>query len=132
MEGSLKLGPQADVSQLERERDLYLRLLNLGSRDRLEPFLEEALSLVTQVIGAEQGYLELSPVDDRSASPRWSVAHGFSEEDLEGVRRTLSRGIIASAIQTGDTVVTRSALRDGIKNCQEAYRACVQACPPPQ
>ena len=55
-----------EVARLERERDLYLRLLNLGLRDDPASFLEEALELVTRVIGAHQGYLEIDP----SARPR--------------------------------------------------------------
>ena len=49
----------SDRVRIRRERDLYLRLLNLGAKDELEPFLEEALQLVVEITGAERGYLEL-------------------------------------------------------------------------
>ena len=60
-----------EVARLERERDLYLRLLNLGLRDDPASFLEEALELVTRVIGAHQGYLEIDPSAGTSEAPRW-------------------------------------------------------------
>ena len=51
---------QSDSSdRTRRERDLYLRLLQLGRQEELEPFLEEALSLVVDLAGAERGYLAL-------------------------------------------------------------------------
>jgi Nif-specific regulatory protein len=40
------------------------------------------------------------------------MAHGFSEEELESVRATISRGIVAEAIATGQTIVTDSAIED--------------------
>lgn len=43
---------------LRAERDLYLRLLELGSHD-LGAFLDEALGLVCEVTGAKTGYLAL-------------------------------------------------------------------------
>jgi Nif-specific regulatory protein len=101
-----------DVARLERERDLYLRLLNLGLRDEPESFLEEALELVTRVIGAHQGYLEIDPHAGASDAPRWWAAHGFSEAEIHAVRQVISRGIIAQAIATGETIVTASALGD--------------------
>lgn len=102
----------ADVARLERERDLYLRLLNLGLRDEPESFLEEALELVTRVIGAHQGYLEIDSQVGASDAPRWWAAHGFSEAEIHAVRQSISRGIIAQAIATGETIVTASALGD--------------------
>ena len=55
----------AEIARLEGERDLYLRLLNLGLQDEPEPFLEQALELVTRVVGAHQGYLEIDPQGGR-------------------------------------------------------------------
>ncbi len=97
------------VSRLEQDRDLYLRLLNLGLKDEVEPFLAEALELITHVVGAHQGYLEISAGDGHV---RWSTAHGFSDDEVDAVRRELSRGIIAAALADGTTVVTGSAVGD--------------------
>src|SRR5262245_31088462 len=82
----------SDTGRLQRECGLYRRLLDLGRTNELEPFLREALGLIVEVTGARQGYLELS--DDQSGTPQWSLAHGFSAGQLEGVRAAMSRGII--------------------------------------
>jgi hypothetical protein len=39
---------------LRRERDLYRALLELGCREEIDPFLEEALSLVVALTGARR------------------------------------------------------------------------------
>jgi Nif-specific regulatory protein len=101
----------AELARVQRERDLYRRLLDLGRQDEPEPFLREALGLIVEVAGARQGYLELHD-DDDAGTPHWSLAHGFTAEQLAGVRAVLSRGIIAEAIATGKTIVTPSALLD--------------------
>src|SRR6266404_5216251 len=92
-----------------RERGLYRRLLDLGRRDEPEPFLREALGLIVEVTAARHGYLELHD-DDRTGTPRWALAHGFTAEQLAGVRAAISGGIIAEAVATGKTIVTPSAL----------------------
>jgi Nif-specific regulatory protein len=101
----------ADSDRLRRERDLYLRLLELGGQTALEPFLRQALALVVEVAGAHQGYLELHDEDGRTR-PRWWIAHGFSADEIEAVRSRLSQGIVAEALATGRTIVTPSALLD--------------------
>src|SRR5262245_19269724 len=105
--------PESEVCQLRRERDLYLQLLTLGTQQELEPFLREALGLMVEIAGAHQGYLELHEDDDEDgAPPRWSIAHGFSDEEVAGVRGTISQGIVAEALASGRTIVTPSALLD--------------------
>jgi Nif-specific regulatory protein len=98
-----------ELAHLEWERNLYFGLLHLGQTDDVDGFVEEALGLVTRVVGAHQGYLELG---DGEETRRWWKAHGFSEEDLADVRRTISTGIIALALESGETIVTQSASRD--------------------
>ncbi len=100
-----------DLEKLRLERDLYRRLLELGAQTEPEPFLEEALALVVEIASARQGYLELYGVPD-DAAHGWSIAHGFSGEELEVVRSHISRGIIAEALATGQIVDTASALLD--------------------
>jgi Nif-specific regulatory protein len=104
--------PADPPDKVRRERDLYLRLLNLGRETDLGRFLGEALKLVVEVSGAECGYLELH--DDRFADdePRWWMAQGLDEEQIAHVRRSISRGIIAEALATGQPVMTSSALLD--------------------
>ena len=103
---------RAAFAQLEQERDLYLRLLDLGRKDDISSLLQEALQLVTRVVDAHQGYLEMGPGLSTDDAPRWWAAHGFSENELAAVRRLISRGIIAQAICSGQTIATRSALED--------------------
>ena len=44
------------MEQLKLERDLYRRLLGLGNQTDLQPFLEEALSLIVSLTGAKDGF----------------------------------------------------------------------------
>jgi len=104
--------PSAELAQTRRERDLYRRLLHLGGHNELEPFLGEALALVVEVVGARQAYLELHEDEDRAGTRPWWIAHGFSAGEVEGIRAAVSRGIIAHALATGQTIVTPSALLD--------------------
>jgi transcriptional regulator with GAF, ATPase, and Fis domain len=100
------------LERTRRERDLYLRLLELGSHDEIEPFLREALGLVVETIGARLGYLEVSDGADDLGAGSWSIAHGLSDDAVERVRAVISTGIIAEALATGETIVTPSALHD--------------------
>src|SRR4029077_20593975 len=70
-----------------------------------------------------QGYLELQD-ETRPSAPQWSLAHGFTPEQLAGVRAAISRGIIAEALATGKTIVTESALRDARFSGLESVRRC--------
>ena len=94
----------SEADRVRIERDLYRRLLELAERQDVTPFLEDALTLVVEVTGAERGYLELQG--------GLRIARGFSEEELAAVRRELSTGIIAQALATGETISTASALED--------------------
>jgi len=113
----------ADGELIRLERDLYLRLLNLGSLNELEPFLEQALKLVTEVASAHQGYLELSDEKGSGNAPRWWAAHGFGERDIEAIRSSISRGIVAEALATGQTIVSDSALLDPRFGSRDSIRA---------
>ena len=103
-------GPKAD--RVRRERDLYLRLLELGARTELEPFLQDALSLIVDISGAQRGYIELRDDVHGGDEPGWSMGHGLSETELGEVRQQISRGIIAEALSTGQIIDTPSALLD--------------------
>jgi Nif-specific regulatory protein len=99
----------SDQEQLRLERDLYLGLLNLSDRDRPESFLEEALGLFVRLLGAEQGYVEVS---DPVEGPTWWRAAGCSNDQVEFIRAAVSRGIIAEALALGEAIVCPSALLD--------------------
>jgi Nif-specific regulatory protein len=100
-----------DVVRLRREHGLFSRLLTLGRQQEPEPFMREALALIVEVTEAQQGYIELHD-DQHRDTPSWSLAHGFTSEQVETVRGAISRGIIGEAIARGKTIVTQSALLD--------------------
>jgi Nif-specific regulatory protein len=112
----------AEVERLRLERDLFLRLLELGARDDLRPFLEDALRLVIEVTGAQKGYLELSADPGAGAPPFW-IAGGLDDAELAEARRALSTGIIAEAIASGRTVSTASAVDDPRFRAQASVQA---------
>ncbi|APR84940.1 Hypothetical protein A7982_10289 [Minicystis rosea] len=95
-----------------RERDLYRALLELACCDEIDPFLNEALALVVTLTGAERGYIELVEDRDEGGPPRFSMAHGCYDPEVEAIRDAFSRGIIADAIADGRTIALESALRD--------------------
>jgi hypothetical protein len=78
-------------ARLRAELDLYRRLLELGSREALDPFLKEALALVVELTGARQGYLELRDAVAAEPDGVWSLSVGFSEPELEHLQAA-SRG----------------------------------------
>ncbi len=93
--------------RVERECELYRRILELDVQEDLGPLLAEALGLIREITGARLGYLELY-----EEGPRWSVSQGMTDQEVAGARAVLSRGIIAEALATGQTIVTPSALLD--------------------
>ena len=103
---------ETDVAKLRAERDLYMRLLELGQHGEIEVVLREALRLIAEIADARQGYLELFDEDDPSGSPRWCIAYGLSNEQVAEVRSAISDGIIAEALATGETIVSPSAFSD--------------------
>jgi Nif-specific regulatory protein len=105
-------GSRDESARVRTERDLYRRLLELGRRDELDPFLKEALALVVELTGARHGYLELRDPGNEAADDVWSLAFGFSEPEVHDLRARVSHGIIGEALATGETVVTHSALED--------------------
>ncbi|WP_437714809.1 sigma 54-interacting transcriptional regulator [Sorangium sp. So ce448] len=101
-----------EVARLRRELDLYRQLLDLGRKDEIEPFLEEALALIVDVAGARRGYLELHDDQEGQGGVRFWIARGCSEEDVAEIRAAFSAGVIAEALATGKTICTASALLD--------------------
>ncbi|MCX8072484.1 MAG: sigma 54-interacting transcriptional regulator [Candidatus Binatia bacterium] len=110
----MNLTGSEELAHVRRERDLYLRLLELGRETAIEPFLQEALLLLVGMTGARQGYLELVDRTDASAQAEcvWFRAHGFSTVEIEQVRVLVSRGIIAEVLASGKAVLTPAAVFD--------------------
>lgn len=108
---------------MKAERDLYRKLLDLGTKDDLEGFLHEALTLILQTSTATRGYLELRDEacpDDRGL---WWIATGLSDADVAGTRAAISRGVVAEALATGRTIVSASALDDPRFDSLESVKA---------
>jgi Nif-specific regulatory protein len=106
---------ESELGRVARERDFYRTLLDLGKADDVRTFLSRALELVIDITGATKGYIELydrDEIDHPPPAPHWSLDRGFRSEEVEQVRTTLSRGIIAEAIATGRTVSTGAAYDD--------------------
>ncbi len=100
---------EGEYQRVERERDLFLQLLHLGAQKDVGPFLERALGLLIDAVGARAGYVELeSLIGDK----RWSRFHGYELAEVEHVRGLISQGIIAEALATGETILTADARHD--------------------
>ncbi len=99
---------EEERADVELERDLYRRLLELGEGDDVAPFLDEALALVVSVTHARRGYLELRA----GGKPKFWLAKGFGDQEVERLRAEISTGIIGQALQTGRAVSTASAIDD--------------------
>lgn len=97
------------ANRIALEAKLCRRLLDLGRRNAIEPFLRDALELIVEITAVRHGYLELHDV---KGDPCWSIACGLSAEEIEGVRQSISRGIIAAAVANGETIITASARDD--------------------
>lgn len=104
----LEIRSRGDVAISERA--FYRRLLDLGSQVEIEPLLDEALALIVDVTGASTAYLEL--YDDEEGGPRFWRGHRCTDEDLETIRASISRGIIARAIAESRTIESPSAQGD--------------------
>jgi Nif-specific regulatory protein len=115
--------PRHELEQLRRERDLYLRLLDLGALTEIKSFLADALSLVVELTGAQNGYLELRDPSDGDEHARWWLSHGFSAPQTEDVRSRISSGILAEVLATGQTIDTASALLDPRFSARSSVRA---------
>lgn len=101
-----------DIETLQRERDLYRRILDLGTSDDMEEFLRDVLRVVVDLTGAVRGYIELFGPHGLDRGATWSMAESCTEEQVAEIREVLSRGIISAALETGRTIVTPSAILD--------------------
>jgi Nif-specific regulatory protein len=84
-----------------RERDVLRALLDASSAADVEGFLSEVLGLLTEAVGAEQGYVALG---DRAATraPQWSRAH--PAESAERIREEVSTGVLGDTLRGGQAV----------------------------
>lgn len=132
--------PASAATQLrraEKERELYLGLLNLSEAEDPGEFVERALALIVDILGAARAYIELvDPESDSGDSTTedsaWWTAAGCSDEEIARIRESVSRGIIAHAIAAGQVLSVPSALldprfrdRDSVKRSKIETVLCV-------
>jgi Nif-specific regulatory protein len=115
-------GDHEASTRLRSERDLYRKLLDLGAERDLAGLVEQALALVVDVTGAERGFLEFEDTGNGGSDARWCRAIGFDATEIEPIRGAISRGIIAEALASGQTVSTASAQLDPRFSDRESVR----------
>jgi Nif-specific regulatory protein len=109
-----RLLPSLDVTGTERikvERTLLASLLRLTREDADEKEVRRCLQLLASVTHARRAYLAVYQRDE-DETPRWQVSEGLSDDEASAVRQLTSRGIVAAALASGETVHTPFALLD--------------------
>jgi Nif-specific regulatory protein len=101
-----------ELVRLEKERDLFRRLLELSVLDEPEALLDDALALVAELTLAERAYVELRLRAGAGEVPVLQRARGFLDDELGAVRAAISSGIVAEALASGRSVSTASAVED--------------------
>jgi|APLak6261679142_1056127.scaffolds.fasta_scaffold00202_21 Nif-specific regulatory protein len=98
----------AEAGRDALERTLFLELTQWPAAGGLTAWFEKILSQLATVVRAERGYVELY----RGDGGQLSVAFRCTGEQEEEIRGVTSRGIVAAAIASGETVHTPFALLD--------------------
>ncbi|MFT3711955.1 MAG: sigma-54-dependent Fis family transcriptional regulator [Archangium sp.] len=109
-----RLVPSPVVTHTDRlrlERTLLASLLKLTREDADEKQVRSCLQLLGSVTKARRVYLEVYQLDE-DEKPRWQVSEGFSDDEADAVHQLTSRGIVAAALASGETVHTPFALLD--------------------
>ncbi len=109
--GCIRLAGVTSAARVERERTLFIRLLDLPTEELVETWLKSSLDALVEVVGAQRGYVELYR-DTRRGERRVSASVRCSVEEEEAIRTVTSRGIVAAAMVSGETVHTPAALLD--------------------
>ena len=113
-----------ELGRVKRERDLYRALLELGGQERLEPLLEHALALVVASPAPRRATSRCATRAARTNAATWWMGHACSPAEVDEIRATVSRGIIAEALASGRTILTHSALaRRALPQPRERARA---------
>lgn len=87
---------QDEYELIRPVRGLYLRMLTLESTDTRARFVQDALSLMTELVDGDQGYLELRGSKSEEAKV-WTSVKGLAESDLEEIKPYVSGTIKQSA-----------------------------------
>ncbi len=103
------------------ERDLYQKCLGLVRVEDPRPLLEEAVRLLLEIADARAGYIELRDARAREARS-WTAAAGVEADERARIEDRISRGVIAEAIETGETVHVASAMLDDRFSVRESVQ----------
>jgi len=98
-------------SQLQLERDLYRKCLDLARVEDPGPLLCDALDLLRELTGARVGYIELRDLSS-SETRSWNAAAGVDDAARDVIVNRISQGVVAEAVETGEVVHIASALLD--------------------
>lgn len=90
------------------ERDLYLRLLELGEVEDAGPFLDQLMGSLQAATGAELVFIGVFEGDDLVHS----ASVGMGADQADNVLQQMSTGILRSVLQSSQPVQLSSAMLD--------------------
>lgn len=94
--------PSPETERLQRERDLYARLLDMGAIGDIDALLAEALAVAVAETHARKGLIAVfAEGHERGDAARWLTSTGLDNAALDTALLELSSSII------DDTLVTR-------------------------
>ncbi len=110
-----------DGTKLAYQRDLYGLLLALSSTTGLDlrQSLEKALEYIVGLSDAEHGYIEVR----RESGEKVYTAHALSQEEISNVQSGISMGIVAETLNSGEIIMTPSAMFDPRFNSRKSVQA---------
>jgi DNA-binding NtrC family response regulator len=103
-------GPSGEAKReaaLTLEQEFCYQLLDLGTHDAPQPFVEAALQMLITLSGARRGIVQLTDAGEGEPAAAIAVASGIDERLDHG----FSNSVIAESLATGETILT-SALVD--------------------
>ncbi|MBL8917069.1 MAG: sigma-54-dependent Fis family transcriptional regulator [Archangium sp.] len=99
------------VDRLKGERRLLSALLKLTREDADESQVRACLQMVASITRARRSYLAVYASEEDEA-PMWQLSEGLTSEEANAVQALTSRGIVAAALASGQTIHTPFALLD--------------------
>jgi GAF domain-containing protein len=99
-----------NLGQLQQLQELVRTSALINSSLDLDQVLEEVMDVVIQLTGAERGYLMLREKDNDELQLR--TARNWDRETLSEGEVVVSRGIINTAVEQGEPILTTNAQAD--------------------
>jgi Nif-specific regulatory protein len=110
------------------ERAFERGLLSLTAHRDLRTLLDQAVELLATRTKAREAYVEVIGGDEGYPETSYVASRGCGDVRLDRIRGMVSRGIIAQAIASGQTVVTASAVDDPrFSNLESVQRLRVES-----